>query len=640
MVTRTIIVGLLSFVFLSANAQRNATHTVEFSSTIKKLIVDSEKGITYIKEDSKLSGFSNDMGKTIWEIDKDKIGAKDPLKRINQIDISALGKDNDAVDLVPGSDYVFANINDRDLVINGLTGEVLFNSERDMSDGIIVKQMFLPYDNAFVFLTKSKKDFSIKCFDLNSKKISWDVSAGTDASFASMFSKSQQTREDRAESFKDNVYALANNRLFNVDTKTGKLIWVLEGINKFFICQNGTDVIIMKNEGGLLSSKQSLNIVNKDSGKNLWKDNIETKRFITLQDWKEKILIAHTKGFNFYNLSDGSKVWKKDIKGSDFKQVLPLGEDFLYVAENEMILIDKNGKDKWKNSIEISDDKEDLVHYLDKTKSGKVMYITGTYGNMVDYVTGKKLWKRNIKFNPNRPLLYAYDEVKDVFLIYNDEDLYRFDPNINDKPEPFAKVNAKSDKTMAGIELFDWGVSLTSQSEVIGVGSDGKVLFQKQYEQPGEEERKLMKLGGDVTAGAFGARASLKKGFADATVTVTYVDEKGVSHNSTSYMLNESSRQSLNASANKDVETAAMVGALTKNFGTRFNALKQNSEYAFLFAIDKSNDKNQKVLIKVSKRNGEEVDKIIIQNNKPLYDIDASSNSIYYGNGQKLLIYK
>ncbi len=637
---KNILLVLIFFCMKDLYAQRTPSSSVAFKSSIKQLIINSEKGITYVKEADKISAYANDLNKVIWELDKESIGANSVLTKLAEIDITAIGKDNDQVEIIENSNYIFANINGRDLVINGLSGELLFNSERDLSDAIIVKQLLLPYDNAFVFLTKTKKDFKLKYFDLNTKKITWEVSAGSEASFSSMFSKDQVLRVDRAESFKNNIYALANNRLYNIDKTTGKLLWSLEGINKFFPCQNGTDVIIMKNEGGLMSTKQSLNIINKDSGKPIWKDDIETKMFIKLQDWNDKILIAHAKGFNFYNLKDGSKVWKRDVKGSDFKQVLSLDQDFLYVAENEMSLIDKNGKEKWKNSIEISDNKEDLVHYLGKTKSGKVMYITATYGNMVDYTSGKKIWKKNIKFNEKRPLLYAYDETKDIFLTYNDEELYKFDPNINDKPEPLAKINAKSDKSMAGIEVFDWGVSLTSQSEVIGIGNDGKVLFQNEYEQPGETGRKLLNVGGKAASAYFGIRGSAKKSISDATVSCSYIDENGLTHESTSYLFTGDSRNRLNASGDRDLAAAGLISDLTKNFSKRFNALKQNSEYAFIFAKNKSQDANLKVLIKVSKENGQEVDKIIVENNKPLYDVDTTTDTIYYAKGDKLYIFK
>jgi hypothetical protein len=91
----------------------------------------------------------------------------------------------------------------------------------------------------------------------------------------------------------------------------------------------------------------------------------------------------------------------------------------------------------WKSFIEIADEKEDPIYYLGKV-GDKVMYLTGTmetYGNK----SGRKLWKRNIKFNNNRPVLPTYDENSNSYLVYNDEELYKFDPSIDDKPEPLQK---------------------------------------------------------------------------------------------------------------------------------------------------------------------------------------------------------
>jgi hypothetical protein len=47
-------------------------------------------------------------------------------------------------------------------------------------------------------------------------------------------------------------------------------------------------------------------------------------------------------------------------------------------------------------------------------------------------------------------------------LVYNDEELYKFDPSIDDKPEPFAKVNVKNEKDLNSIENFPWGVAIRS----------------------------------------------------------------------------------------------------------------------------------------------------------------------------------
>jgi PQQ-like domain len=403
-----------------AFAQRQATSTQAFTTNIENMIINPKTGFLYVKEDTKISAYSNVDKKVLWEVGEEQIGTKSSFKKIAEIDLAAIGKDEDDFELVDGSDYLFAKINGRELIIDGISGEVLFNSEKAMVNAVIVKQFFLPEENSFGFVVIEKKKFLLKYFDLVSGKVVWEAPMGNDAGFAGAFSKSQMTRKDRIESFNDNLYALVNNNLFSFEKASGKVKWSLPDINQFYVCQNNKNLVVVRNKGGMISQKKTFNLIEIANGKQLWKNDVETKSILKLEDWGDKILVAHYSGFNMYNYNDGSKYWKKDVKGSDFKQVLSLGSDFLYVSGKDMILIDKEGKDKWKNDIEISDNTDDLIHYLGLSKSGKVMYITSTYGNMVDYNTGKKLWKRNIKFDKDRPLLYTYDEAKDAYLIYND----------------------------------------------------------------------------------------------------------------------------------------------------------------------------------------------------------------------------
>jgi hypothetical protein len=72
-------------------------------------------------------------------------------------------------------------------------------------------------------------------------------------------------------------------------------------------------------------------------------------------------------------------------------------------------------------------------------------------------------------------------------MVYNDEELYKFDPSIDDKPEPFAKVNVKNEKFN-----FPWGVAISGPVEVMG-WLDGTVKYHNVYKQPGETGRRLLK---------------------------------------------------------------------------------------------------------------------------------------------------
>jgi hypothetical protein len=56
--------------------------------------------------------------------------------------------------------------------------------------------------------------------------------------------------------------------------------------------------------------------------------------------------------------------------------------------------------------------------------------------------------------------------------------------------------------------------------------------------------------------------------------------------------------------------------------------MKQNRDFSYIFAKDEATSK--KVLVKVKKDDGTELDKIIFENMRPIYEIDPATQSIYY----------
>ena len=108
---KNILLVLIFFCMKDLYAQRTPSSSVAFKSSIKQLIINSEKGITYVKETDKISAYANDLNKVIWELDKESIGANSVLTKLAEIDITAIGKDNDQVEIIENSNYIFANIN-------------------------------------------------------------------------------------------------------------------------------------------------------------------------------------------------------------------------------------------------------------------------------------------------------------------------------------------------------------------------------------------------------------------------------------------------------------------------------------------------------------------------------------------------
>nr|WP_294785894.1 PQQ-binding-like beta-propeller repeat protein [uncultured Flavobacterium sp.] len=618
-------VFFLTLISYSGFSQRNADEVIKMNSKIEDLAQNSTTGIFVIKEGNIVKGINPETKAEIWSFDADKevggVSALETLNKINNVDTDNLFASERILNVIEGTPYVEALVNYKTILINTLDGKVVYNSAKYQYT--VFNSQFLYEDNEYLVKGVENGKVIASLIDLNTGSVKWKTEQGDAKSMLSSMFTFKANQSNEAEVSGHMIYSLYFGKLSAIDRATGVLKWTGDiEYTKVFPTQNNKNVVVI-NSKGLLSTKQYLNVLDSETGKPIWDDAIKTKYIVYLEDWEDKILVAHNSGFNFYNLNDGSKVWKKDARGDGLKKVIPIDGDYLYVAENEMMLIDKDGQKKWKSFIEISDDKEDAINYLGKVDD-KVLYLTATYGNMVDYKSGKKLWKGNLKFNEKRPLLSVFDDTENQFLVYNDEKLFKFDTKGTDKPNAFAKVNVKKEKELNSIELFSWGVALSGPTEVMGVSKEGKVLYQRVYTQPGD--------GGRAWGSALATAGSIGLGISSAgnaalgsEWTMTTIDPAtGKEAASVVKARNEGRLKR----AGNQAAGSAVLGGVSKRLNQRFDAMKQNRDFSYIFAKDEAT--NKKVLVKVKKEDGTEVDKIIFENMRPFYEIDAATQSVYY----------
>ena len=618
---------LLFLVTFSATAQRKYDEIITTENSVQDIVQNEITGIVVFKEGGTVKGLDPETKKVVWTLTKEDFGTITSKDILTDPDFGNMFKDKRDLTTVSGSPYVEAYINSKYLIINTDTGKVVYNSSKESF--WVFQSDFIPETNEYLLTLKKDGDMAIALLDMATGELKWTTTVDKAKAMIS-FSLKLSANTNKAKIHGNTVYYLLYGNLYSFDKETGKLNWkAAEEYTKFYETQNDKNIVVV-NAAGLFSNKQYLNVLSTDDGKSIWKESIKTKQVVYLEDWGTKLLVAHNSGFNFFDLKTGEKIWKKDARGDGLKRVIPIDQDFLYVAENEMMLINKDGEKLWKKFIEISDDKEDPIYYLGKVGE-KVMYLTGTYGNMVDYKTGIKLWKRNINFDKSRPVLPTYDEATNSYLVYNDEKLYKFDPSISDKPEPFAKVNIKKEKELNSIELFPWGVVLSGPVEVMGVNLDGTVKYHHVYTQPGEGTRRLLKsaaIAGSIGLG-IGSGVSAIQG---SELTMTYRDSNG---NMRSTVVREENSSKMKQSRDMAAGSAAL-GLVAAKFDKRFNAMKQNRDYSYIFA---KADTGEKILVKVNKADGVEVDKIIFNNNKPLYEIDPATQNIFYVSDKSIQIF-
>lgn len=644
--SRLIFLTIFSFICVSIFSQRKADVVVPFEENIQQILVNPFNGHVIAKEKDVISNYNPETQKTEWKVNKDeivKVGAIENAQKVLDAleSIPNLAKSfesSDEIYFIPNSPFVRAIIENRDIIINSMDGKVVFNS--GTVDYRILDNQFVPEIGSFLMLASDGKVFSSILWDLQAGKESWKTELGTVAGMMSAFKdllsfKNTETR-DKTIVGDDVIYTSVNGILYKLDKASGKIYWQSKDkINTFYLSQSGNDLVVIKNSGNLLSSKQALNIWTTADGTPVWKDDIKTKYIIYLEDWSDRLLIAHNSGFNFYSYADGKKVWKKDAKGNNIKQVIPIDEDYLYIADKEMNLIDKDGNNKWKKFIEICDNDDDPVYFLDKIGDNQVVYLTATYGNMVDYTTGKKIWKKNIDFEKDRPVLYALDDATHTFLVYNDKKVYKFNASTSDsRPEPVAKLKkVKDEKTISDLELFDWGISLVGEGDVVGVGLDGSIKYHNTYNEVGGNKRKFLKGAGHA---AIGGLAVL--GIASTTKAMGGSMFQEMNIRTADGKLEKSSEVRKNEMMSTgSFAGASLIGSQMSKVNERFNAMKHNAEYAFILAKGENGESAQ--LVKVRKTDGVEVDKITIDNDKPIYEIDPVTDDVYYVYKNELRIF-
>lgn len=330
-----------------------------------------------------------------------------------------------------------------------------------------------------------------------------------------------------------------------------------------------------------------------------------------MEDLGNEFILGSYSGTNLYSYKDGKPQWKKSIKG-DPRMMVKSDGGYIFVTKNEMNFIDVNGKELWKRDVEISDNKDDQIIELREDK-GKIYYITSTYANIVNKDTGEKIWKKNLKLEEKKPTFFTYNEQSGEYIVYNDEKLYRYGGNTNERPEEFAKINIKKEKEVDNIEKRDSGYLITGLGEIVLVDNGGKIKYQKVYQEPGAGIRRWSRVG--LQALQTGAQLATSTVEANGQTSGLFLDKKG--------------RDDAN-------EIATNVFLLDQKMSTRYNASRSLKDYKFYFTKDGDN----KVLVKVNKDTGNEDNKFLFHDNKPKYSLDDYEKIIYYANGSEVDVFK
>lgn len=436
-----------------------------------------------------------------------------------------------------------------------------------------------------------------------------------------------------------------------VEVESGKERWRMDlpdrktgislGALKQSISSAFTASPVVDSENNILfPDEKILKRLDARTGKVLWQnENEKSVGRLTFSDDGATVFVGSGKRIKAITVADGKEIWKDPLKiSSEFKMFIPSSDNQMYVVtEFSITKIDYlTGKQTWKKAYDFarpfqslrftesgmlifgSDEKTSAFEYVSfaGTEIWKRPYTTDRpvvsfeltprgllfaneeEANMIDLKTGDDtIWKKRIKLK-GRPVTYIDNSLA---LIYAEKRLYR----VNLENLQYELVNEDiqfkgADEDAQRIEVLKTGYLLSSQQNLVLVGTDGKIIYSRYY--------KPLSAGG--TAGKIlGAAAKV---YATATNMETVQDP----NRPNTMQIQRSEKGDRRVSEINDI-----IANRKKSFATQ--------EYAFIMTRVEDGENKRAGMVKVDKATGEEKGKIVLKTQDPIYSVDEPTGQLF-----------
>ena len=557
-----------------------------------------------------------------------------------------------SVSELKGSFLFEINKEDVTYLLDPFSGKSKFDSKSSGISKLEHKQVLGLSGNLFVAGVSDGENQKIINVDLESGKIIWEL--------REKFGKIISLNELNANEFL--MVSLFNS--YRINSKTGEVIWKkknsddndkLDKLGKF-----GS---LLKDVATAAAKDMDFNTkfyLNKE--KNIFILGTQEETVTTSPNGDDKLVYTTT--FQGMNISDGGLIWKKPLKvNGKFGSFAFLGNDIIILPNNDLssrvnrfqlgsnigewgkkgrgvkvkggvyshsftdlgiLIISKKGS---KNLMTMLDTKTGLAKYKKPIKiggsvqrtfnvEGKVLYQTNYEINIFDPVTGVLSFSNSLSTTPK----LTVQRENDLLFFEQSSGLVQ---SINLKDGSIKKISVETFKfggkeSVKNIELRGEEIFLSSDQNVVLIGSDGKIKFNKYYAAPKVSGLKQALLYAQAARAAYIGVAS--------------------------YAISASMNQASSELKSQDKVASDITGALGSAYGEIGNQASSFAKQSFKqanqrfkaskggrdFVIIISKEKKGNSLLKVSKKTGEVLKELSLGKDKqPSYAVDEITGNIF-----------
>ena len=625
-----LLILVLAFCY-QLNAQNEVTWKVPVSGEAKSIFFHPFTQTPIVETADAYYGIDRQNHTILWNVKKS--ATKKALRTVSTI--TSLAGSSDITQLMDLREYTeipntqFISVNNT--LLDVATGEVVLGENKNPYKTLI-NWHILPQQNLLLLNVKAEDDTQkLYAIDIATNEIKWGTQLA-DASKMKDLAKFVTTNSNLYSIDLSQPCALQNGNI--IYSNDGKLM-LLNGIGggimwenacnpgTFFTDTDQTHIFVVERNSSLsnmVSIKGPKSFGKKvialdiNTGKTSWNSPIKLDgNFLTHQFIdNNQLLLAYEDGINLYNLQNGEKVWKKNFKASNLKDVNLVSTGIELQYGNKLTVVDpKTGKSNLKKPIEFKDiDEKSKFDFISKEYAQTRMIITEAAIMGYDLKTGKTKW--TLKYPKETRI--AFDDAAQKVLVLTSKSIYLIAPDqASKKIKPLtAKLN--NGKEILGYETTPNGYFIYGMKEYILLDKNGEMIAQQSYPQLKEKQlERTALLTAGIVSGLMSSRVETYAGSEKTSETGIFVDIEAAKNfeAASNYQMQLRKEMKANAKQRKSVRTDA-----TK---------------AYFLKGTKDNNTNKIELIVVDKQTGKELKAIPFSDDRSvIYEIDQLNNQLYF----------
>ncbi|BDW93902.1 hypothetical protein MACH07_27340 [Flagellimonas marinaquae] len=518
----------------------------------------------------------------------------------------------------------------RGVLINSSNGDILFDTKEN---GYKVKGFTVYPEQAMILfeLVQDKMRYLMR-FSLRTWTEEWMAPVGKNKENLLQKAFGGVSFVDHEPQFDQNGNMIIgiDDEIYVINPESGGELWHFEANKKikalvYSPISNSIYIGIKKSN--------KLTILDPKTGEDITPGKLKLRGYmidLVEDDDTDNLILVETEGFNILDPKTNNLLWKKSYKMDPLTEVIPNGSDFIAIGKGEkvgqMARVDANGKKVWDTKI------SGYAYFNSLTKKG-VMYISTARSNIIDYDTGKDVWKRNVKFR-SIPAA-AYDEKEDKVVIFENGNAYKFDLETGDI-DLFAEnveLEKVSRKTPLQAEyVMNKGYFLFTDQHVSMLSNQGELVYTDYY-QPASSSNALIALGDFAGSAVLGVDLDIAGSIENINMLTDL--SNGVYR---SNLDQNGANQETSLVAGLYVDNGYAMQPVLEVTKTRYFNSQQTLDHHFLVTKVKSDTAPTKHSIyMVNKATGKIEKEIDLLDKTPNYLVDIVDNRVFVNQNNELL---